>query len=172
MSRSRRLDALALADLRDDVFAKAHGMCEWPHCDQPAQELVHIVHRGMGGNPDLNVASNVLAGCRDHHRRFDEARLTASDLNSLLTAVWEPGGCAWPDCRLEVAARSLVRPDPLPGWLSFQVCELHKPVMDVSKPYPHRRRHIQDLLHVLANRRESYPANRTQMATDSGGESW
>ncbi len=159
---------MKLSDLRQIVFDRAYGRCEWPYCDQPADELMHIHHRGMGGNPDdtRNVPGNCLAACRTHHRRFDGASLTASDLNDLLASTWQAGGCSWPGCRYEVEARLQVRPDPHPSWLAFPVCEQHKPVMDTRKPYPYRRRHIQDLLQIVADRAERHRAKYTQM----GGE--
>ena len=94
-----------LSDLRSQVFAQAGGWCEWPGCNRAAEELAHIRHRGMGGNESANTPENVLAFCRRHHRRFDEARLSSSDVNDLLRVTRDGEGCSWPSCALPVTHR-------------------------------------------------------------------
>ena len=138
-----------LSELREEVFEAAGGWCSWPQCDSRAEELAHIKHRGMGGNPLANVAENVLAFCRTHHQRYDEARLTPNDLNNLLNATWRQGGCAFPSCHDAVETMRQVLPDPHVSWHLFQLCVTHARVTDLSKPCPGRRSHIQTLLREL-----------------------
>jgi hypothetical protein len=144
----------ALSELRSGVFTAAHHTCEWPRCYEQAQELAHITHRGMGGNETVNAAGNVLALCRLHHRRYDDARLSSDDLNALLEATWRDGGCAFPTCREPVETRRRIQPNPRSTWRTYMLCTVHLAVTDVEHPAPYRRRYIAELLHVIAARRD------------------
>ena len=57
--------------LRADVWERAHGRCEWPGCADPATELAHLTHRGMGGSKTRNTPSNCSALCVRHHDCLD-----------------------------------------------------------------------------------------------------
>ena len=147
-----------LSDLRAEVFTQAGGWCEFPSCDERADELAHIKHRGMGGNKKANTPDNVLAFCRDHHRKYDDARLTSGDVNDLLSDTWRPEwvgdvfGCAFRDCRLPVTVTRTVLPGHI-SWRAFPLCDMHALVTDMTATVPGRRHHFQTLLRVLAERR-------------------
>jgi len=48
------------------AFLRAHPMCEWPGCDEPATEPDHILPRKAGGTDDWD---NLRAFCHVHHSR-------------------------------------------------------------------------------------------------------
>jgi len=73
-----------LTALREEVFERASGRCEWPGCPDPAEELAHLTHRGMGGSKTRNVASNCAALCSRHHDCLDGR-------TALGTLRWELG---------------------------------------------------------------------------------
>lgn len=60
-----------LTALRDEVFARAKGICEWPGCTDPAVVLAHLTHRGMGGSKIANRPDNAMAACDRHHDVLD-----------------------------------------------------------------------------------------------------
>lgn len=42
-------------------------------CGNMAVDICHIRHRGMGGQPSLDVEENLVAGCRNcHDKNVDE----------------------------------------------------------------------------------------------------
>lgn len=73
-----------LSVLREEVFIRAGGRCEWPGCSDLAEELAHLTHRGMGGSPSRNTASNCAALCARHHDCLDGR-------TALGTLRWELG---------------------------------------------------------------------------------
>lgn len=77
-----RSSAAELSALRSEVFARAHGVCEWPSCSDPAEALAHLTHRGMGGSKYANRPSNASALCNRHHDVLDGR-------TSLGTLRWE-----------------------------------------------------------------------------------
>lgn len=140
-----------LTALRAEVFEKAGGQCQWPRCSFRADELAHLRHRGMGGAPGRNTPGNVVALCAGHHRRFDDAHLSPSDLNDLLAAAGEPYGCIWPYCHQPVTHHRQVA--AFPQWPTYPTCQTHTPVLDLAVPCPYRRSAIAALLAVVAGRR-------------------
>jgi 5-methylcytosine-specific restriction endonuclease McrA len=60
-----------LRDLHDGVFDRARGLCEWPYCPDPAEEMAHLTHRGMGGSKLANNPANCAALCKRHHDVLD-----------------------------------------------------------------------------------------------------
>jgi hypothetical protein len=85
-----RSSSAALSALRDEVFARARGVCEWPSCSDPAEQLCHLTHRGMGGSRYANRASNACAMCVRHHDVLDGRTSLGTlrwELNEMLRAV-------------------------------------------------------------------------------------
>lgn len=68
MPRSSPAEMLAL---HAEVFHRSQGICEWPPCKDPAEQLAHLTHRGMGGSKLANRASNAAAMCIRHHDLLD-----------------------------------------------------------------------------------------------------
>lgn len=60
-------------ELHAHIWDRDHGACIWPHCGQPAREIMHFHSRGMGGTPDgrRDDPSNMGLGCYDHARISD-----------------------------------------------------------------------------------------------------
>ena len=79
MPRSSRAE---LESLRAQVWERDRGTCIWPGCDDPATELAHLAHRGMGGSRKANDPSNACAMCARHHDLLDGR-------TSLGTLRWE-----------------------------------------------------------------------------------
>lgn len=100
-------------ELRAYVRDRAWGLCEWPRCGDPGDEMAHVYGIGMGGRPSADRPENVAWLCRRHHSMLDgRSRLqwgaAAGLISSLPTAPG--GGCAWfcPDPAVDVfAMRSL-----------------------------------------------------------------
>lgn len=65
------------SDLREEVFARARGRCEWSLCTSRADHLAHIRGLGRGGNPDgtRDVPENTMALCQFHHDLLDGRRM-------------------------------------------------------------------------------------------------
>lgn len=79
-----------LSRLRQQVYDDAKGMCEWPGCLSPGEQLAHFEHRGMGGNPtgSRNVIDNVALMCFAHHMMLDgEIRLKRFELRTAVKAA-------------------------------------------------------------------------------------
>ena len=69
------------------AYKRAHPICEFSDCIadkygnvvgtkkcyKPTDDLVHLVHRGMGGTRSSEIESedNYMSGCREHHRLYD-----------------------------------------------------------------------------------------------------
>lgn len=82
------------AELREVVFARAHGICEWPPCNDPAQVLAHLTHRGMGGGKSRNTEDNAAAMCERHHDILDGRTALGTlrwELNELMRHVIHQG---------------------------------------------------------------------------------
>lgn len=67
MPRSSREE---LAALREEVFAR-DGRCVWPGCADGPLQLVHLHHRGMGGQTSVNIPEECVTMCRTHHDIYD-----------------------------------------------------------------------------------------------------
>lgn len=63
--------AVRLRRLRAHVVERAGAVCEWPHCQAPHQQMAHLHHRGMGGNPAADRPDNVAMLCATHHDILD-----------------------------------------------------------------------------------------------------
>ena len=65
-----------LAVLREATASRAEGMCEWAGCFEKGEEMAHLEHRGMGGNPSgsRNVLANTAWLCQYHHDILDRRR--------------------------------------------------------------------------------------------------
>ena len=61
------------SELREQVFGRARGGCEWSRCTSRAEHLAHIQGIGRGGNPDgtRDAPMNCLALCVFHHDVLD-----------------------------------------------------------------------------------------------------
>lgn len=73
--------------LRDAVFRRARGRCEWSRCTDYASDLAHIRGLGRGGNPDgsRDTLENCAALCRYHHDLLDgRQRMRLWEVESLL----------------------------------------------------------------------------------------
>ena len=73
--------------LRAAVIERSGGVCEWPRCVDPGEELAHIRGIGRGGNPDgsRDVISNVFFACQFHHNMLDgRIRMRLWEVESLL----------------------------------------------------------------------------------------
>lgn len=87
-----RFSASEMAALRELVFSRARGMCEWPGCIDLAEELAHLSHRGMGGSRARNTSDNCAALCPRHHDCLDGRTALGTlrwELNAMLRAVRE-----------------------------------------------------------------------------------
>lgn len=83
--------------LRDQVFTRANGICEWSLCTDPPVHLAHIRGKGMGGNPDgtRNTPGNTVALCLFHHDLLDGRspnRKKLFEFESLLAEIVELRG--------------------------------------------------------------------------------
>lgn len=58
--------------------------CRVPKCQhrELTVDVMHRVHRGMGGNPleDRTVPEGLMCGCRIHHSAYDRGRLEIVEL--------------------------------------------------------------------------------------------
>ena len=65
-----------LSDLRNLTAFRAEGVCEWAGCSEAGEEMAHLRHRGMGGNPDQsrNTIDNTAWLCQYHHDILDRRR--------------------------------------------------------------------------------------------------
>ena len=57
--------------LREQVWERSGGWCEWPACEKPGTELAHLHSIGAGGRRSADTPSNVMLLCRDHARISD-----------------------------------------------------------------------------------------------------
>jgi hypothetical protein len=76
--------------LHTEVFTRSKGVCEWPGCHDPAEELAHLEHRGMGGSKSRNTADNCAALCQRHHDCLDGRTALGTlrwELNQMLKAT-------------------------------------------------------------------------------------
>jgi len=147
-----------LTELREQVFTRARNRCEWPWCGSPADELAHIRHRGMGGDPTANTASNTLALCRPHHRRYDDAQLEPRDLYRLLKSLRDQSRyCEWSACVNTDLLIAPVQPSGGSSWSRFTVCPLHAACLNLDTPVPGRRHEIGYLLREVADRATRNP---------------
>ena len=74
-------------DLREHVFTRSRGMCDWSLCNDRAEDLAHIRGLGRGGNPDgsRDTASNCASLCKFHHDLLDGRRqMKLWEIESLL----------------------------------------------------------------------------------------
>ena len=79
-----------MAALREEVFARAQDRCEWPGCADPAEQLAHLTHRGMGGSKTANTPGNTSALCVRHHDVLDGRTALGTlrwELNEMLRTV-------------------------------------------------------------------------------------
>ena len=79
-----------MAALRAQVWERAGDRCEWPGCVDPATELAHLTHRGMGGSRARNTPLNAAALCERHHDCLDGRTGLGTlrwELNELLRTV-------------------------------------------------------------------------------------
>ena len=75
--------------LHDILTEQSAGMCEWPYCADPGEEMAHITHRGMGGSRQADWLGNVAWLCRRHHDMLDGRTALGTlraDLNETLRA--------------------------------------------------------------------------------------
>ncbi len=65
-----------LSALREATAVRAGGVCEWAGCSEAGEEMAHLLHRGMGGNPsqDRNTLDNTAWLCQYHHDILDRRR--------------------------------------------------------------------------------------------------
>ncbi len=76
--------------LRQEVFERARGICEWPGCSDSAEALAHLTHRGMGGSVERNRPDNTAAMCARHHDCLDGRTALGTlrwELNEMMRAV-------------------------------------------------------------------------------------
>lgn len=67
-------EPLDLAELRERRRQHARDRCEWPRCMSYGEQLAHLEHRGMGGDPSANTFANVRWLCMFHHDIYDGRR--------------------------------------------------------------------------------------------------
>lgn len=73
--------------LRCQARELAGGICEWPRCGRPGEELAHAHSLGAGGRKSADVIENTAWLCKPHARMSD----------GLQPAVWSDGSpCGWP----------------------------------------------------------------------------
>lgn len=78
-------EAWPLGELRDHAIRRAKGICEWPDCPAPGEQMAHFQHRGMGGSKNRNVPDNVAWLCHHHHLTLDlEKPIRRFELRELL----------------------------------------------------------------------------------------
>jgi hypothetical protein len=79
--------------LRCQARELAGGMCDWPSCERPGQELAHIRSIGMGGRPSADVIENCCWLCHTHSRMSDGEWTTRPEYvtahNALFGEDWE-----------------------------------------------------------------------------------
>lgn len=83
-----------MRELHDQTFLRAQGTCEWPYCVDPAEEMAHLVHRGMGGSKYANRLENCAAMCKRHHDLLDGRTALGTlrwELNELMRRVIRDG---------------------------------------------------------------------------------
>lgn len=60
-----------LSELREQALERDGG-CVWPSpLHEGPLELMHLTHRGMGGDDSVNTLDQVAIGCRFHHDILD-----------------------------------------------------------------------------------------------------
>lgn len=87
MARSR---AQRRGALREAIFERAEGVCEWTGCGQPAAHMAHIQGIGRGGDPLglRDTEDNVAALCVWHHDLLDgRVRMKLKEIEVLLAEV-------------------------------------------------------------------------------------
>jgi hypothetical protein len=73
--------------LRCQARELAGGMCDWPSCNRPGQELAHLHSVGAGGRRSADTLGNVAFLCGPHARMSDGEQ----------PACWPDGTpCGWP----------------------------------------------------------------------------
>lgn len=83
-----------LLALHDAAYHRSGGVCEWPYCPDPPEELAHLTHRGMGGSKYANRLDNVAALCKRHHDVLDGRTALGTlrwELNELMRKVIRDG---------------------------------------------------------------------------------
>lgn len=95
-----RVLGMRAGELRNKVFERAHGYCEWPTCTEPAEELAHLHSKGMGGNRNANRLDNAIAACWLHARFTDGHHPASHDATVRMFGdigyEWEwSGSLAW-----------------------------------------------------------------------------
>jgi hypothetical protein len=65
--------------LRCQARELAGGMCDWPQCGRPGEELAHLHSIGLGGRKSADVIENLAWLCKPH---------------ALMSDGLQPGG--WP----------------------------------------------------------------------------
>ena len=80
----------AQSELRAQLVELVGGMCEWPGCVDPGEQMAHLTHRGMGGSSARNEIANVMFLCLRHHDTLDGRTGLGTlrwELNELLRTV-------------------------------------------------------------------------------------
>ena len=79
--------------LRCQARELAGGMCDWPKCDRPGQELAHLHSIGAGGRPSADTIENVGWFCHQCARMSDGEWATRPEYvqahNLLFGVGWE-----------------------------------------------------------------------------------
>lgn len=60
-----------IAQLRSELLVLSRGMCEWPFCRWPGEQMAHIRGKGMGGSAEADTIDNVAWLCVLHHDVLD-----------------------------------------------------------------------------------------------------
>ena len=66
----------------------ADGMCQWPSCGRPGQELAHLHSIGAGGRRSADTLSNVAWMCHAHARMSDGEWATRPEYVQSHTALF------------------------------------------------------------------------------------
>lgn len=142
---------LPLPELRQREIRRSGGVCRWPGCTHPGEELAHLEHRGMGGRTSVNRPDNVAWLCRQHHHDFDGATVHPSDLEALIDDVCTEttSACVWPGCAETPVTFRQVEPGV---WPLRPYCRLHAAFPNLDRPVQGRHRMIGELLRVIVTR--------------------
>jgi len=118
------------SELRAYTIERSSGVCEWPRCARPGEQMAHIEGIKAGGRDSADHRGNVTFLCVEHHDRLDGRRpYRPCDITAFLYFLPPRSGCRWVDCDHDQ--------------YDMQLCVTHLRLTEVDRPVPHRAKEMQ-----------------------------